>query len=228
MSNALPRGQVAIDSGLPQFADRLPDRVASIGIRVHGDTARSVVIDDELRRLPPVEQYSDMHCVTTWSYRSLCWGGYRFRDFFDSVIRPLATPHQGATILVLKGADGARTTLQLEDALSDHVLLADSLNSQPLPLEHGGPLRLVAPAHYGYKSIKYLSDIEFTRSYDRFRPNALRFMDHPRARVAFEERGRWVPGSVLRYLYRPLIRPTIRRFRRGTRRHRQRQDADAR
>jgi hypothetical protein len=40
-------------------------------------------------------------------------------------------------------------------------------------------------------------------------------MDHPRARVAMEERGRIFPGWVLRYLYRPLIGPTVKRFQRA-------------
>jgi hypothetical protein len=39
-------------------------------------------------------------------------------------------------------------------------------------------------------------------------------MSHPRARVADEERGQWLPGWLLRYLYRPLVRPTIARFER--------------
>ena len=40
-------------------------------------------------------------------------------------------------------------------------------------------------------------------------------MDHPRARVGHEERGRWIPGVVLRYLYRPLIGPTAVYFERA-------------
>ena len=46
-------------------------------------------------------------------------------------------------------------------------------------------------------------------------------MVHPRARVALEERGQWVPGWLLRYLYRPLIGTTVARFEREKRRHRQ-------
>jgi hypothetical protein len=52
-----------------------------------------------------------------------------------------------------------------------------------------------------------------------YRPAAFRFMDHPRARVALEERGRGIPGRVLRYLYRPSVRPGIFLFRRALRQH---------
>ena len=95
------------------------------------------------------------------------------------------------------------------------VLLADRLNGLPLTLEHGAPIRLIAPAHYGYKNVKHLSRIEFHRNDRTYRPAAYRFMDHPRARVSFEERGRGIPGPVLRYLYRPFVRPTISRFRKA-------------
>lgn len=44
------------------------------------------------------------------------------------------------------------------------------------------------------------------------RPSAYRFMEHPRARVMLEERGRWLPNWFLRRLYRPLIGPTAARF----------------
>ncbi len=101
--------------------------------------------------------------------------------------------------------------------MSDDVLLADTLGSSALPAKHGAPLRLVAPAHYGYKNAKHLKAIEFWRDKSRFRAPAFRFMDHPRARVAFEERGRGVPGWLLRFLYRPLVKPTMRLFERSMR-----------
>jgi len=73
-------------------------------------------------------------------------------------------------------------------------------------------VRLIAPAHYGYKSVKHLSRIEFRNEEDGYRASGFRFMDHPRARVALEERGRGVPGWLLRRLYRPLISDTVARF----------------
>jgi DMSO/TMAO reductase YedYZ molybdopterin-dependent catalytic subunit len=100
----------------------------------------------------------------------------------------------------------------LEDLLAPDVLLADILDGQPLTIEHGAPLRLVAPAHYGYKSVKYLSRIELRSEDIGYRVSGFRFMDHLRARVALEERGRGAPGWLLRYLYRPLVPGTVARF----------------
>lgn len=131
----------------------------------------------------------------------------------------VASPAADAAFVVLRGQDGARSSLPLEDLLAPDVLLADRLNGEPLSIAHGAPLRLVAPAHYGYKSVKHLHRIEFRRSGASYRPVGFRFMDHPRARVAVEERGRWIPGWILRHLYRPLIRPTALRFERALERH---------
>ena len=110
--------------------------------------------------------------------------------------------------------------MQLHDLLADEVLLADTLDGDALPIEHGAPLRLVAPAHYGFKNVKHIAAIEFwrdSRAY-RFPFPYPQLMDHPRGRVAFEERGRWIPPGVLRFFYRLLIPGTIRNFARMRRR----------
>jgi DMSO/TMAO reductase YedYZ molybdopterin-dependent catalytic subunit len=81
------------------------------------------------------------------------------------------------------GLDDAWAIVALEDALRDDVLLADSLNGVPLSLVHGAPIRFVSPAQYAYKSVKHLAFIEL--SVDQ---PPLGTDEHPRARVAKEER----------------------------------------
>ena len=216
---ALPPGQFERDEfprfGLTRFARRFPAETRHIRLDVAGEVEQPLAISDELQRLPRVEQLSDFHCVTTWSCRGLRWSGFRFAHFFERIVAPRAFPRREAVFVVLRCQDGYRASLPLTDLLADDVLLADRLNGEPLTIEHGAPLRLVAPAHYGYKSAKHLARIEFWRDGSRYRPAALRFMEHPRARVATEERGRGVPGWILRYLYRPLVGPTISHFRRA-------------
>jgi DMSO/TMAO reductase YedYZ molybdopterin-dependent catalytic subunit len=219
----LPPGQREIESfprfGLTPFATRFPTEVGTAKIRILGDVRTPVEIGVELERIRRVEQCSDFHCVTTWTRRGLQWSGIRFSDFYHQLVTPLASPHADATFVVLRGQDGARTSLPLEDLLAPDVLLADRLNGQPLCIAHGAPLRLVAPAHYGYKSVKHVNRIEFWRGSANYRPVGFRFMVHPRARVAGEERGQWVPGWILRHLYRPLIRPTSLRFEQALQKH---------
>ncbi len=223
MTEALPPGQRETADfprfGLSQFARRFPRETGRAEIEVRGDVDHEIVVSDALAGLPRVEQVSDFHCVTTWTRRSLRWGGVRFVDFFERVVVPRAGPRPGATLVSLRGQDGARTGMLLKDLLAPDVLLADALEGEPLTVEHGAPVRLVAPAHYGYKSVKYLSRIELGSPDAGYRASGFRFMDHPRARVAHEERGRGAPGWLLRRLYRPLIGPTAALFARTMAEH---------
>ena len=222
-SSTLPPGQRETESfprfGLTPFAVRFPTEIETARIQIGGDVATPIEVGKELESVARIEQCSDFHCVTTWTRRGLQWSGIRFSDFYQQIVVPLAGPHPDAAFVVLRGQDGARSTLPLEDLLAPDVLLADRLNGLPLPIAHGAPLRLVAPAHYGYKSVKHINRVEFWRSSANYRPVGLRFMVHPRARVANEERGQWVPGWVLRYLYRPLVRPTALRFEQALQQH---------
>lgn len=216
MTQSLPRGQQAVEVfhrfGLTHFASRFPGDAMAPSLEITGRVANVMRLPDALHGLSRVEQVRDFHCVTTWSVRALRWEGVRFADFFSHVLRPQAQPHDGATLVAVRGQDGARTALPLEDLLAPDVLLADRLNGGPLSVDHGAPLRLVAPAHYGYKSVKHLCRIEFRFPSEGYRVSGFRFMDHPRARVAMEERGRVLPGWLLRYLYRPLIPATVAVF----------------
>ena len=216
MTTPLPPGQrearVFHRFGLSQFATRFPTETSTCPLQVLGLVANELQLTDALRGLPRHEQVCDFHCVTTWSYRALRWEGVRFTDFYAQVVRSQAKPKQSATLVALRGQDGARTGMLLEDLLASDVLMADHLDGEPLTVEHGAPLRLVAPGHYGYKSVKHLSRVEFRAPEEGYRASGFRFMDHPRARVALEERGRALPGWLLRYLYRPLISRTAARF----------------
>lgn len=218
----LPPGQYELDEfprfGLSQFASRFPKETSRIQLRIAGEVEEAITVSDELRRLPRIEQTSDFHCVTTWTRRSLKWSGFRFSDFFEQIVSR-SRPRPDATFVVFRCQDGYAPNLPLADLMADDVIFADSLDGEPLTIEHGAPLRLIAPAHYGYKNAKHISGVEFWLDDRKYKPNAFRFMDHPRARVAFEERGRGVPGWLLRYLYRPSVRPTIRKFRREIDRH---------
>ena len=155
---ALPPGQrespVFHRFGLTPFATRFPRETVKQALRISGVVAAELDLDDPLAGLPRIEQVSDFHCVTTWSVRGLRWEGVRFNDFYHQVLAPRARPDKAATLVALKAQDGARTGMLLGDLLDDSVLLADRLDGAPLSVDHGAPLRLVAPKHYGYKSVK--------------------------------------------------------------------------
>lgn len=198
--------------GLPQYANRFPKEIDKIRFTVGGDLD-GFEISEALNTLPRVNQISDFHCVTTWSKLNLNWSGYRFKDFFTTLIQPRLS--QAITFVVLKAQDGYKTSLPLADLMNPNVLLADRLDNEPLTIEHGAPIRIVAPDHYGYKNLKHIKGIEFYAEQKIVKQGFLSFMDHQRARVAYEERAATGPGIIFRYLYKLGIKRTIRVFERA-------------
>lgn len=215
--NTLPPGQKEIESfprfGLPQYANRFPTELEKVQLAIGGDI-EEFKIAEELSSLTRTSQVSDFHCVTTWSKLGLHWSGYTFNEFYTKLILPRVS--SDIAFVILKAQDGYKTSLPLSDLMNSNVMLADQLDDQPLSMEHGAPLRIVAPNHYGYKNLKHLKRIEFYKEHKAVKQGYLSFMDHPRARVAFEERASTGPGIIFRWLYKLGIKGTIRDFEKAT------------
>lgn len=113
---------------------------------------------EEFLDLPRVKVFSDFHCVTQWSRLGNLWEGVRVRELMGRAgIRP------EARFVIAAGYDrGWTTNLPVEDFLADDALLADTHDGQPLDADHGGPVRLVIPRLYAWKSAKWLKSIELT------------------------------------------------------------------
>ncbi len=105
---------------------------------------------------PQVEVAADIHCVTTWSTYGTRWGGIATRHLLA-----LVRPKPGARFVMLKGFDGYATNLPLHRFAAADAVIAHSLDDRPLPREHGGPVRLVVPQLYFWKSAKWLRAITF-------------------------------------------------------------------
>ncbi|MCW1992721.1 DMSO/TMAO reductase YedYZ molybdopterin-dependent catalytic subunit [Bradyrhizobium diazoefficiens] len=99
---------------------------------------------------------SDIHCVTTWSRYDNLWEGLATHELLAA-----CQPREDARFVVLHSYDGYTTNLALEDFAAEDALLAHSWSGQPLTEEHGGPVRLVVPHLYFWKSAKWLQAIEF-------------------------------------------------------------------
>jgi DMSO/TMAO reductase YedYZ molybdopterin-dependent catalytic subunit len=124
---------------------------------VRGLVERPMELDwAALQALPQSDSLSDIHCVTTWSRYDNRWQGVRTIDLLDAV-----QPQPEAQAVMLHGYDGYSTNLQLMDFAAPDALLATSWEGQPLSREHGGPVRLVVPHLYFWKSAKWLRAIEF-------------------------------------------------------------------
>jgi DMSO/TMAO reductase YedYZ molybdopterin-dependent catalytic subunit len=99
---------------------------------------------------------SDIHCVTTWSRYDNEWEGLATRELLAA-----CQPREDARFVVLHSHDGYTTSLALDDFAAEDALLAHSWSGEPLSAEHGGPVRLVVPHLYFWKSAKWLQAIEF-------------------------------------------------------------------
>jgi DMSO/TMAO reductase YedYZ molybdopterin-dependent catalytic subunit len=116
---------------------------------------------EEFRSLPSVKVVSDFHCVTGWSRFDNEWEGVRFSE-----IAKMCEPRPEAISVLINAEGGYTTSLPLTELLDDDVLLALSFNGAPLETDHGGPLRLVVPKKYAYKSAKWVRKITFMTKHE--------------------------------------------------------------
>ena len=111
---------------------------------------------DEFNRLPRAEVACDIHCVTRWSRLDNRFTGVHIREIMRHV-----QPKAEARYVLIHADPDYTTNLPLADLLDDDVILATHHDGQPLTPEHGGPLRLVVPKLYFWKSAKWLRGFEF-------------------------------------------------------------------
>jgi DMSO/TMAO reductase YedYZ molybdopterin-dependent catalytic subunit len=207
----VPKGQRTLVDfprmGLPQYLARRVSVPAEPSLRIGGEVALPCELPlAELASVRRRDQVSDFHCVFTWSRLGLRWGGWTLRDVYEQLIVPRAQPFGGVRYLKFIGADGFKSSLALDFALADDVLLADTLEGEPLSLEHGAPLRVVAPAHYAYKSVKHLRAIELCSRYPPPFRGGGALIVHRDGLVEREQRSQLLPGPVYRRL-NSLARP---------------------
>jgi DMSO/TMAO reductase YedYZ molybdopterin-dependent catalytic subunit len=112
-----------------------------------------------LKALPQSRMVSDIHCVTTWSRYDNRWDGVSTHDLMDAAgVRP------EARFVLFTANDGYTTNMTIEDFSAPEALLAHSWEGEPLPYDHGGPVRVVVPHLYFWKSAKWVRKIEFSRT----------------------------------------------------------------
>lgn len=112
-----------------------------------------------LQELPQEERRNDIHCVTQWSRYDNTWQGVPVQALLDLVrLKP------GAAFVSFEAHDGYTTNLALEDFARPENLLAHSWEGKPLTRQHGGPLRVVVPHLYFWKSTKWVRRISFLNS----------------------------------------------------------------
>ena len=125
-------------------------------LRIYGLVEHELNLDwAAFQQLPQVSDISDFHCVTRWSQLDMDWSGVSAQHLLM-----LAAPLESAKYVTLHGFDGYTTNIELNALLDDDVIVAHSVLGKPLTREHGGPVRMVVPKRYAWKSAKWLKSIE--------------------------------------------------------------------
>jgi DMSO/TMAO reductase YedYZ molybdopterin-dependent catalytic subunit len=153
----LPPGQYLTDRFPVLHVGDVPDYASQVwNLSIDGLVERPFTIDlDELKAMPEATLTFDIHCVTKWSKFDTTWTGVRVRDLFDR-----AGVQPGATHVVEHAEYGYTTNLPLVDITTDEAIVAYAYEGQPIEPIHGGPVRIVLPHLYFWKSAKWVRRLE--------------------------------------------------------------------
>jgi DMSO/TMAO reductase YedYZ molybdopterin-dependent catalytic subunit len=149
----LPPGQELVGPGKwPTIGEKRPaNSVPPDRLNISGCVATPITWSvGQLQSMPQTQRVLDIHCVTRWS---------KFDVEFSGVLLGELLAQAGVT----DEAHSERrhsTSLPLPVALQHETMIALAANGQPLPVEHGGPIRNIVPDKYFYKSVKWLCEIE--------------------------------------------------------------------
>jgi DMSO/TMAO reductase YedYZ molybdopterin-dependent catalytic subunit len=110
---------------------------------------------EEFNRLPKIDRTSDFHCVTRWSRFDNRWNGVSVPE----LLRRARLKPTGAYVLV-HAEQGFTANVPVADLDRPEVLLATHHDGEPLPADHGYPLRLIVPHLYAWKSVKWVRSLE--------------------------------------------------------------------
>lgn len=155
----IPPGQVVtqkfpiMTAGTPKTAPK-----DAWTLRLDGDVANPITLDwSALAALPEREFITDIHCVTKWSKLDTVWHGIDFDVLVD-----LVKPASDAAYVSARADGDYSTNLRLKDLINGQAIIATRFDRKPLTAEHGGPVRLVAPSLYFWKSAKWLRELHFS------------------------------------------------------------------
>ena len=155
----LPPSDTTPEEAFPSYfvSDEMPFPPANWSLKVGGLVAKPRLFSlNELTRAARTDLRVRHYCVEGWSAVA-AWHGVRVSE-----IAKMAGLDARVRFVEFKSFDsGYWSSWDLESALHSQTILAYGMNGHPLYPDHGAPLRLYSPVKLGYKSVKYLSEVNF-------------------------------------------------------------------
>jgi DMSO/TMAO reductase YedYZ molybdopterin-dependent catalytic subunit len=126
-------------------------------VRIFGLVEKEKTLNyEDFMSLPKAKVFSDIHCVTTWSRLDNLWEGVSTGE-----LKKLVKIAPEARFVIVHAAGSFTTNLSIDDFFAADVLLASKHNDEEISADHGGPVRLVVPCLYFWKSAKWINGVEF-------------------------------------------------------------------
>ena len=141
----------------PQYVD-----MGNYRLKVSGlvENPASFTFNETINNYQNYKKVVTLHCVEGWSV-TILWEGVLLRDLIQEVgVSP------NATTVVFHAYDGYTTSLPIDYIMDEEIILAYKMNGVPLPPERGYPFQLVAESKWGYKWIKWVTEIEISDDTD--------------------------------------------------------------
>jgi DMSO/TMAO reductase YedYZ molybdopterin-dependent catalytic subunit len=141
----------------PQFIDNESYRLVITGL-VNNEI--EYTYDDVISNHQLFEKVVTLHCVEGWQV-TILWEGVLVKDLIEE-----AGVDPEAKVVIFYAYDGYSTSLPLDYIINSDILMAHKMNDVVLPPERGFPFQLVAESKYGYKWIKWITEIEVSDNVD--------------------------------------------------------------
>jgi DMSO/TMAO reductase YedYZ molybdopterin-dependent catalytic subunit len=155
----LPPGQYLTEKWPVLHAGGVPDvDLATWELRVWGEVEEPLALTyEQLRELQATEVTTDIHCVTRWSRFDARFKGVHWRE-----LARLCRPKPSAHFVVAHAEAGFTSNVTVSAIEDQQALVVYEADGEPLTPEHGGPVRLVVPSKYFWKSAKWLTGLELS------------------------------------------------------------------
>ncbi len=158
-ANRIPPGQTETSTWPQLQAGAAPSiNTANWTFTITGEVEKPLTLSyTDFMALPAEKVFCDIHCVTAWTRLNNLWDG-----FGSKTVTGLVQLKADAKFVIVHAENGFTTNLSISDFLPPDVIFTYQHDGTPLGIEHGGPMRLIVPQKYFWKSAKWVTGIEFS------------------------------------------------------------------